>query len=142
MRLRKNMKVKLKALSEKIVGDQLLFLLLGMLLSISLNIGSPLFPSVIFLLISLTALFVIAILLALSRDFASLRILFLGASIVSVLFAFRTFFFSIALGGLIQIPFDALVGLFRSVLLTSFFSLLERLARFIEDQLETKTTEA
>jgi hypothetical protein len=138
MSLRNHVKVKLKALIEKIAREQLLFLLLGMVISISLNIGTPLFPSVIFLLISLAILLVIAIFLALSKDFIKLRILFLGASIVSVLFAFRTFLFSIVLNGLIQIPLDALVGLFRSILLTSFFSLLERLTRFIEDQAETK----
>jgi hypothetical protein len=58
---------------------------------------------------------------------------------MSIVFAFQTFFFSIVGNGLVQIPLDALVGLFRSVLLTSLFSLLERLTRFFEDQVETKT---
>lgn len=141
MSLRNNMKVKLKALLEKkIVRELLPFLLLGMVISISLNNVTPLFPSLIFFLISLAVFLVIVVILALSRAFTKLRILFLGASITSVLSAFRTFFFSIVINGLIQIPFDALVGLFRSILLTSSFSLLERLTRFIEDQLKTKTT--
>jgi hypothetical protein len=113
-----------------------------MVISISLNYGTPLFPSVIFLLIGLVAFIVITIILASSRAFTKLRALFLGASIISVLFAFRTFFFSIVMNGLIQIPFETLVGIFRSILLTSFFSLLERLTRFIEDQSEAKRTKA
>jgi hypothetical protein len=132
-----------KALLEnKIVRKQLPFLLLGMLIAISLSHSTPLFPSVVFFLLSIVALLVFVVIFALGRDFMRLRILFLGASITSVALAFRTFFFSIVLNGLVQIPFDALVSLFRSILLTSFFSLLERLTRFIEDQLETKTAKA
>jgi hypothetical protein len=39
---------------------------------------------------------------------------------------------------MVQITFDNLWGLFRSVLLTSLFSLLERLTKFIEDKTENR----
>lgn len=137
MSLKNSMKAKLRGLwQNKIVREQLPFLLLGMLIAISLSYSTPLFPSVVFFLLSIVALLVFVVIFALGRDFMRLRILFLGASITSVALAFRTFFFSIVLNGLVQIPFDALVGLFRSILLASFFSLLERLTRFIEDQSE------
>jgi hypothetical protein len=64
--------------------------------------------------------------------------MFLGASLASITFAFHTFFFSIVSLGLIQISLNALVSLFRSILITSFFSLLERLTKFLEDR-EQKT---
>lgn len=95
MSLRNILKVKLKALLEKLVGEQPIFLLLGMVISIPLNYCTPLFPSVIFLLISLITFIVAAFILALSRTFTKLKLLFLGASIISVLFAFRAFFFLI-----------------------------------------------
>jgi len=140
MRISNNIKARFKALLQnKRVREQMPLLLLGMLISISLSNSTPLFPSVILFLISLAILFVIVVILALSREFMRLRILFLGASITSVAFAFHTFFFSLVSKiGLISISLDALVGLFRSILLASFFSLLERLTRFIEDQIETK----
>ena len=140
MSISNNIKARFKALLQnKRLRKQMPFLLLGMLFSISLSYGMPIFPFVILFLISLAMLFGFVVILALSREFLRLRILFIGASITSVAFAFHTFFFSLVSKiGLISIPFDALVGLFRSILLASFFSLLERLTRFIEDQIETK----
>lgn len=128
------MNAKFKALlRNRKVGYQLACLFSGMGISVSWNSVTPGYPSVIIFLLGLASMLALVFTLASSRDFIGLRILFLGASITSVIFAFHTFFFSLMVYGLIQISDVALVGLFRSILLTSLFSLLERLTRFLED---------
>jgi hypothetical protein len=142
MNLGDRMKARIKEFSQnEWVREQLPFLLLGMVASISLARATPLFPSVVFFLLSVVLLLCLVVYLALSKNFLSLRILFLGASVTSVLSAFLTFFSLVRLG-LIQISLDDIVGIFRSVLLTSLFSLLERLTRFIEDQTRNKNERA
>lgn len=137
MSLRNNLKAKVKALfhNEK-VGYLLLFLLLGMIIAFDFNAVTPFSLTSMPFLVGIVGLLLFIIYLAFHKCFVFLRIMFLGASITSVLFASRTFFFSIVKLGMVQIPLDAIVGLFRSILFTSIFSLLERLTRFIEDQLE------
>jgi len=137
-RVEEIMKSKFKALFQNEVLKSLVFLVLGIGFSISINNVTPTNPSIIFFAVSLILLSVLLVILAYERAFMNIRILFLGASITSVLFATHTFVYSIVLNGLIQIPFNALVGLFRSILLASIFSLLERLTRLIEDQLKTR----
>jgi hypothetical protein len=132
------METKSKSEYELKHVKRLSYLVLGMFFSFSFNNFTPVNPSMILFIVSLIMFGGLVVMSAYAKAFMEIRILFLGASITSVLFAFHTFYFSIALNGLIQIPLDALVGLFRSILLTSFFSLLERLTRFIEDQLEIK----
>jgi hypothetical protein len=140
-----SMNVKFKALwQNRKVRELLPFLsfgILGILIAVILNSITPLSSSWVFFLFILVLLLILVIVFGwVYRDFMSLRILFLGASITSVLFAFHTFFFSIVgKFGIIGISLDSLVGLFRSVLLTSLFSFLERLTRFFEDQAEMKT---
>lgn len=115
------------------VAEQLSFFSIGVALAVLMSFVTPLFSDVVFfLLVSIEVLFFI-IMIALSRRYMLLRILFLGASVTSVLSAFVNFF-SLGKSGIIQIPFDALVGLFRSILLASFFSLWERLTKFLEDR--------
>lgn len=129
----------LKRLEKFLQNDeQLLFLLLGMIIALLLGFGTPLYPFSVLFLIGIVLLLCFGAILALRGYFVKLRLIFLGASIVSVILAFVTFF-SLNRGGAIQIPFDALFGIFRSILLASFFSLLERLSRFLEEQNETKT---
>ena len=84
---------RLKAHSQnEIVRKQLPSLLLGVLIAISLNYVTPLSSAVIFALevVSLIGLIVI---FAHYKALISLRILFLGASITSLIFAFPLFSF-------------------------------------------------
>jgi len=67
-----------------------------------------------------------------SEEFISLRLVFLGAGTASLISAFVTFI-AIAQNGLIQITLDQLAGIFKSLLLASLFSLLERFAKIRED---------
>jgi hypothetical protein len=62
----------------------------------------------------------------------------LGASIISAGLALVTFF-SLNRGGVIQISLENLTGVFKSILLASFFSLLERLTKYLEDVKSEKT---
>ena len=138
--LKTRIKARLKALSQnRIVRKQLPFLLFGIFVAIVLSNITPL-SSMVFFGSMVVMIIAIVVFFAYSREFMSLRLLFLGASVTSLIFAFHTFFFSLVLNGLVQIPLDAITGLFRSVLLTSLFSLLERITRYIEDQIETKPT--
>ena len=70
-----------------------------------------------------------------ASEFDLLRMVILGAGTASLIAAFITFI-SIGQNGWISIDINQLAGLFKSILLTSFFSLLERLARYREDQLK------
>ena len=129
---------KLKAsLKGKRAGDQLFCFILGIVAAISLSLGLPTYPSVIFFVMGLIFLLSVAIILACYRKFTELRLLFLGASVTSVISAFVTFF-SITNFNLISINLNQLAGTFRSLLLASLFSLLERFTRLIEDHLEAK----
>jgi hypothetical protein len=136
-------KATLKKLSQKrIVRVQLPFLLFGMFIAIGLSYISPL-SSVIFFSFLSVLLIAIIISFSLNKGFEELRALFLGASITSVAFMINTFFFTLVLNGLVQIPVpDGIVTIFRSILLTGFFSLLERLTKFIEDLVGAKKKSA
>lgn len=129
---------RLKALlNSKRVRDQLFYFTLGILTGISLSFGLPIYPIIIFFILGLTILLSIAIILAYYRNFMEIRLLFLGASVTSVISAFITFL-SITNFNFISIDINQLAGIFRSLLLASLFSLLERFARFFEDKLEIK----
>jgi len=144
MRLMHSMKSRFKTLLQndvKLEKDQtIVFLLLGIATAFVLNFGTPLYPFSALFVVGIVLVLCFALVLLLKGHFMNLRTLFLGASITSLIFAFRTFFFSLVMEEMIQITFDNLWGLFRSVLLTSLFSLLERLTRFIEDKIETRKT--
>jgi hypothetical protein len=124
-------------LNKKIEEQQLLFLLLGMLIALLLSFGTPLFPFSVLFLAGVAMVLCFTVILAKKRYYMRLRLIFLGASIASVISAFITFFL-LARTGLIGITLDALVGVFRSILLASFFSLLERLTKYFEEQMETQ----
>jgi len=133
-----NMKERLKALSQnEIVRKLVPSLLLGILIAVSLSYVTPL-SSAVFFAFQIVSLIGLIVIFAYYKEFRSLRIIFLGASITSLIFAFRTFFFSLIINEMVQITFDNVWGLFRSVLLTSLFSLLERLTKFIEDKTENR----
>ena len=117
------------------IGDWLFPLVVGIGTAVTLNLLVPFFPSVfVFILITVILLYLIFTSTKDKDDLLRLRIVFLGASLASIIFAFYTFFFSIQSSGIVQIPFNALIGLFRSILITSFFSLFERLTKFLEDR--------
>lgn len=127
---------RLKAsLNSKRVRDQLFYFILGILTAISLSLGLPTYPVIIFFILGLITLLSIAIVLAYYRNFTEIRLLFLGASVTSVISAFITYL-SITNFNLISININQLAGIFRSLLLASMFSLLERFTRFFEDKLE------
>jgi hypothetical protein len=109
-------------------------LITGILAAAILNLLTPFLPSLfLFLIVAVCLLVAIFVYVRAKKGLLQLRIMFLGASVMSILFALYTFFFSIVSLGLIQIPLDAWVSPFRSILVTSFFSLLERLTKFLED---------
>lgn len=110
-------------------------LIFGVISAVVLNLLTPFYPSLIlFIIVAIMLLGAISYSVREKIGLLQLRVMFIGASVTSILFAFHTYFFSIVSIGLIQIPIDALVGLFRSILITSFFSLLERLTKFLEDR--------
>jgi len=76
-----------------------------------------------------------AAILAFLKKFDELRLLFLGASVTAVVSAFITFM-SIINFNLISINLNQLAGIFRSLLLASIFSLIERSVKFFEDKSE------
>lgn len=116
--------------------EGVLSLIVGIMIALAMNYAlTPNYLSMIYFLFETV---VFSLIIVLSYGYAegmlTLRILFIGASIVSIIFAFYTFFFSITLQGLVQISNTAIAGLFKSILIASFFGLLERLAKFLEDK--------
>lgn len=136
VKLKRIVRARAETPSQKKAVNMLAYFVGGMLIASSLNtFGMPSYPDVlIFGLVVLGSLFIV-ISSGLNKEVGAhvFRPFFLGASVISVFFAFRTFLSISDSNGVIQIPIGTLAGLFRSVLLASFFSLLERLARFFED---------
>jgi hypothetical protein len=125
------------------IEDWLSPLLIGIIAAAFLNLLTPLFPSILFFLfVTGILLFFIFNSIRLKVEILQLRVLFLGASVTSILFALHTYFFSIISVGLVQIPLDSITGLFRSILTISLFSLLERLTKFLEDKREKRARES
>ena|SRR5208337_1576898 len=140
-RLRNNLKASLKALRNQRVQDliyQVLSLLAGILIALILNNIEPLSYNTELFSLLLILVFIIGIYAWSSGYFVLVRILLIGASIVSVLSALLTWI-STGETGLIQITLTQIDGIFRSILLASYFSLLDRLTKFIEDRVEKIT---
>jgi hypothetical protein len=113
-------------------SDKIMYISLGMLMAFTLSYITPLSPLTVFItLVAVAVVFVL--LLAYEKDLANIRLAFLGASAVSLTLAFVTFS-SLTHLGLYSVTLDQIVGIFRSILLTSYFSVLERLTKFFEDQ--------
>jgi hypothetical protein len=116
--------------------DYILPLISGVLIAIALNLSLPTWISAMqFLSISLAVLFLVII----TKNLSIFRMVFLGASFTSIVFAFYNFFFAINTAIGLSFNLYLLAGLFRSILVTSLFSLLERLTRFLEDRRKQKS---
>ena len=142
-RLRNNIKSGFKRFQNENVQDkilQTLSLLIGIGIALTLNISLPVSLLFTFFYILLAVVLAIAVFAWLTEYFILIRILLIGASIVSVGSALLTWV-STGKTGFISIDLDQIDGIFRSILLTSFFSLLERTTRFIEDRVEAKKQE-
>ncbi|MCJ7635452.1 hypothetical protein MUP77_24070 [Candidatus Bathyarchaeota archaeon] len=116
------------------------FLLVGMLGGYVLSSIQPLFSDAIYFLIVLGVIIVIVLLSILKGDpkhRLRLRAFFLGASTVFIASAFHSFFSQIGPNHTIIITTSTFIGMYRSILLASTFSFLERLTKFLEDQNET-----
>lgn len=139
-RLRNNINALFKTVKNERVQDQIIgvfFLLTGISIALVLNNATPIFPSIIVFYVLLAVVFGIVVFAWLAGFFDLIRILLIGASIISVLSALVTFFI-IGNRGFISITLDQIAGIFRSILLASFFSLLERATRFVEDRVKAK----
>jgi hypothetical protein len=111
------------------------YLLIGVIIAVSLNLPPSIYPFAVFFILFLVILLLVVALVFQKTHSSRLniRVFFLGASLTSLGSAFLTYV-SLANGSIVQIPLNAIVGIFRSILLASFFSLLERLARYLEDE--------
>jgi len=112
--------------------ERVTYFLFGMIVAFLLSQLTPLLSLPAFVvLVVLTLYLVLQIFQA--KDLGHLRLMLLGASIVSISLAFISFI-SITHLGNISISLDQIVGLFRSILLASYFSFIERLMKFAEDE--------
>lgn len=116
---------------------QILSLMIGILLALLLNSFTPLFHDLVAFGLVLVIVIAIAVFSWIDGQFVLIRLLLVGASIVSVVSALVTWA-STGESGLIQINLNQIDNIFRSILLASFFSLLERITRFIDDRVEAK----
>jgi hypothetical protein len=140
--IKNNIKAGFKRFQNEKVKDQILqilSLLTGIGIAWALNNSVPMAFSLDFFYFFLGLTIVFVIVSWLTESFTIIRILLIGASIVSVLSALLTWV-STGKNGFISIDLNQIDGIFRSILLTSFFSLLERITRFIEDRVEAKKT--
>jgi len=124
-------------LKETRIQDHIFYFIIGAVNAIILSFGLPTFPQVLFFIAGLALLLSIASILAYHKNFVEMRMLFLGGSVTAVISAFITFM-SLTNFNLISINIIQIAGVFRSLLLASLFSLIERLTRFVEDRIEAK----
>jgi hypothetical protein len=143
-KLRNNIKEGLKRFQNERVQDQIFqisSLLSGILIALALNFSLPYPPTLFLFCFLLVMVFALGVFAWLTEYFFLLRILLIGASIVSVLSALLTWISTgVSTGEVSYVSIDdnQIDGIFRSILLTSFFSLLERTTRFIEDRVAVK----
>ncbi len=139
-RLRNNIEASFEVIMKENIRDlilQILSLMIGILLALLLNSFTPLFHDLVAFGLVLVIVIAIAVFSWIDGQFVLIRLLLVGASIVSVVSALVTWA-STGESGLIQINLNQIDNIFRSILLASFFSLLERITRFIDDRVEAK----
>lgn len=105
-------------------------------------------PSIISVVVELSAIivacFAVLRMMKYMNLYENLRCVFLGVSLISILFAFSAFFEivqgylpllpSLKLSPFVYVDFSLIVNIFKSLFLTGLFSFFERLLRIIEEE--------